>query len=378
MADPVYLDNNATTAVCDAAREAMLPFLGPECGNPSSLHGPGVRARNAVARARGEVAALVGAKPSEVVFTSGGTESDLLAVLGALEAAGEGRRHVVASAVEHPAVRDLLRALRERKRIALTEAPVAPDGTLDAARVLDAVREDTALVTVMWANNETGMLHPVAAIAEGCRARGVPFHSDAVQAAGKVPVDAAAVPFDLLSLSAHKIHGPKGVGALVVRRGARWLPWPAKAHQEGGRRGGTENVPGIAGFGAAAREAARALPDEGRTAALRDRLEERVLAGVPGARRASAAAPRVGNTACLLFPGLEGESLVLRLDAAGVAVSTGSACTTGSTDPSPVLLAMGIPRRDARGAIRVSLSRTTTEEEIDRAAAAIVAAAKAR
>jgi cysteine desulfurase len=279
---------------------------------------------------------------------------------------------VVTTAVEHPAVRDLLRALRERGRIGLTEVPVGRDGTLDAARLLAAVRGDTALVTVMWANNETGLLHPVAAIGEGCRARGVPFHSDAVQAAGKVPLHPLPEAPALLSLSAHKVHGPKGVGALVVRRAARWKPWPAPSNHEGGRRAGTENVPGIAGFGAAAEEALAALPGEGRVAALRDRFEERVLAGVPGARRSTAAEPRVPNTSNLLLPGAEGESVVLRLDALGIAVSTGSACTTGSTEASHVLLAMGIPKREARGAIRVSLSRFTTEEEVDRAAAAVI------
>ncbi len=375
MAGPAaYLDNNATTAVSAAAREAMLPFLGEECGNPSSLHAAGRRARAAVVRARGQVAALAGAAPSEVVFTSGGTEADQLGILGALEAAGEGRRHVVATTVEHPAVRDLLHALRQRGRIELSEVPVGGDGSLDAGRVLGAIREDTALVAVMWANNETGVIHPIGAVAEGCRAKGVPLLADAVQAAGKVPLDPAAVP--LLALSAHTIHGPKGAGALVVRRGARWLPWPAPSRHEGGRRPGTENVPGIVGFGAAAEEARRLLPEEERVGRLRDRLEERVLAAVPGARRASRGAPRVPNTSCLLFPGAEGESLVLRLDAAGVAVSTGSACTTGSAEPSHVLLAMGIPKREARGALRVSLSRFTTEEEVDRAAEAIAAAAQ--
>lgn len=377
-APSVYLDNNATTAVCPEAREAMLPFLGAEAGNPSSLHGPGRRARDAVAKARARVAALVGAQASEVVFTSGGTESDRLAILGALEAAGEERRHVVTTTVEHPAVRDLLRALRGRGRIALTEVPVGASGALDAARVLDAVRDDTALVSAMWANNETGVLHPVAEIAAGCAARGVPFHADAVQAAGKVPVDLGSVPAALLSLSAHKLHGPQGVGALIVRRGARWLPWPVQGHHEGGRREGTENVPGIAGFGAAAEAALRALPDEPRVAALRDRLERAVLEAVPGARCPSATAPRVPNTTNLILPGAEGESVVLRLDAAGVAVATGSACTTGSPEPSHVLLAMGIPAKDARGAIRVSLSRFTTEGEIDRAVEAISVAAGPR
>jgi cysteine desulfurase len=373
---PVYLDNNATSPLCPEAREAMLPLLGGECGNPSSLHAFGRRAREALGTARARVAALLGAKPSEVVFTSGGTESDALAVLGALEAAGEARRHVVASAVEHPAVRGLLRALRDAGRIALSEVPPGPDGALDPGRVLAAVREDTALVTVMWANNETGILHPVEAIARGCRERGVPFHSDAVQAAGKVPVDLARVPADLLSVASHKMHGPRGAGALVVRRGARWRPWPVSGHQEGGRRGGTEDVAALAGFGAAA-DAARGREGGEGVAALRDRFEALVLAAVPGSRRSSAAEPRVPNTSSLLLPGLEGESLLLRLDALGIAIATGSACTAGSLEPSHVLLAMGIPREEARGAIRVSLSRFTAAEEVERAAAAVAAEAAA-
>jgi cysteine desulfurase len=370
-APSAYLDNNATTPLCPEAREAMLPLLGDGFGNPSSLHAAGLRAKAALAQARARVAALVGAQPSEVVFTSGGTEADSLAILGALEAAGE-RRRVVTTAVEHPAVRDLLRALRERGRVELREIGVAPDGTLDAERVAAAVDGETALVSVMWANNETGLLHPVEAIARACREKGVPLHLDAVQAAGKVPVDLGRVPADLLSISAHKIHGPPGVGALVVRRGARWKPGLAGGRQEGGRRGGTENLPGIAGFGAAAEAARRELPAEPRVRALRDRFESIVLDGVPGARRSSAAEPRTPNTSNLLLPGAEGESIVLRLDARGIAVSTGSACTAGSTEPSHVLVAMGIPARDARGAIRVSLSRYTTEEEVERAARAVV------
>ncbi len=370
--DPfVYLDNNATTMPSPAVREAMLPFLGAEYGNPSSLHAPGGRAAKALGRAREQVAALLGARPAEVVFTSCGSESDAAAILGALEAAGE-RRHVVTTTVEHPAVRTLLRWLRGKGRIELTEVGVARDGTLDAAAVLAAVRPDTALVSVMWANNESGVVHPVEALAEGCRAKGVPFHVDAVQAAGKVPVDLGKVPADLLAVSAHKFHGPKGVGALVVRRGARWKPVLVGGHQEKERRAGTENVPGIVGTGVAAAEALAALPGEERVGALRDRMEAAVLAGVPGAQRNGASRPRVPNTTNLAFPGVEGEAVLLQLDRRGIAVSSGSACTAGSLDPSHVLTAMGVPERLARSSIRVSLSRFTTGEEADRAAAAIV------
>ena len=374
-APPVYLDANASAPLCPAARAAMTAPLAAGPATPAAAPGRGGRARAPPAGARGGVAALLGARPSELVFTSGGTEADRMAILGALEAAGE-RRHVVASAVEHPAVRDLLHDLRDAGRIGLSEPGPGPDGALDPARVLSAVREDTALVAVMWANSETGVLHPVEEIAAGCRERGVPFFTDAVQAAGKVPVDLERVPADLLALSAHKIHGPPGAGALFVRRGARWAPGAAAGHQEGGRRGGTENVPALAGFGAAAAAALRELPGEARVAALRDRLETAVLAAVPGARR-STTAPRIPNTSHLLFPGLEAEMLLLRLDARGVAVSSGSACTTGSGEPSHVLRALGIPARDARGAIRFSLSRFTTEEEVARAAEAVAGEALA-
>ena len=370
-APAIYLDHNATTPVGDAARAAMAPFLGPECGNPSSLHGPGRRAREAVERARAQVAALVGAKPSEVVFTSGGTEADALGILGALDAAGD-RRHCVASAVEHPAVRDLLRGMQRRGSVEVTEVKPGGEGLLDPAKVLAAIREDTALVAVMWANNETGLVHPVAAIARGCREKRVLFHCDAVQAAGKIPLDAGDTAPDLLAISAHKFHGPKGVGALVVRRGARWRePWTTGT-QEGGRRGGTENTAGIAGMGAAADEARNGLANGSRIAALRDRLEAAILAGAPDARRAGAASPRVPNTSCLVFPGVEGESLVLGLDARGIAVSSGSACAEGAAEASPVLRAMGIHARDARGALRLSLGRATTEDEVDRAAKAVI------
>jgi cysteine desulfurase len=350
----------------------MLPFLGAEFGNPSSLHRAGIRVARAVTAARESVATLTGARVSEVVFTSSGTEAAAAAILGALEAT-PARRHVVATEVEHPCVLDLLRALQRAGRIDLDVVAPRNDGVLDAERVLARLRPDTALVSVMWANNETGMLHPVQEIAEGCRRGGVLFHTDAVQAAGKVAIDLATVPADLLTLSAHKFHGPKGVGVLVIRRGTPWKPAPAFAgHQERGRRGGTENVPGIVGTGVAAREAMAGIASMGAVAALRDRLEDRILAAVRGAKRATAAAPRVPNTSLLLVPGIEGEAVLLQMDARGIAVSSGSACTAGSMEPSHVLTALGVPGPLARSAVRFSLSRHTTEDEVDRAADAYI------
>ncbi|MHC4820191.1 MAG: cysteine desulfurase family protein [Planctomycetota bacterium] len=371
MDEFVYLDHNATTPLSPAAREAMLPFLGDEFGNPSSLHRPGNRAAKAVARARASVAELLGAKASEIVFCSCGTESDALAVLGVLEASGD-RRHVVTTSVEHPAVRDLLLHLEKSGRIERTVVPVSREGLLDADQVLAAVRDDTALVSVMWANNESGIVHPVEAIAAGCRERGVLFHTDAVQAAGKLPIDMGAVPVDLLTLSAHKFHGPKGVGVLFLRSGIRWKPFPGNGHQERERRGGTENVAGIVGTGVAAEEARAHAADTTTLAALRDRFQELVLAGIDGARISSAPEPRTPNTCHLLIPRVEGEAVLLQLDARGVAVSSGSACTAGSLEPSHVLTAMKVEERLARSALRVSFSHTNTMDEVESAAETLV------
>jgi cysteine desulfurase len=373
-APAVYLDHNATTPLLPAAREAMLPFLGPECGNPTSLHGFGVRAARALSRAREQVAGLLGARPSEVVFTASGSESDALAILGALEAAG-GRRHVVTSAVEHAAVRDLLRHLRDAGRVELTEIGVAPDGSLDPAAVAAALRDDTALVSVMAANNETGVILPVEALARACRARGIPFHCDAVQAAGKVPLPAGDAAPHLLSAAAHKFHGPRGAGILVVREGARWLPFPSPGRQEGGRRSGTEDVAAAVGAGVAAEEARRAAGDDARLAALRDALEARLVAAVPGASVAGAGAPRLANTSCVLLPGIDAASFVLGADRRGVAVGTGAACGAGKT--SHVLHAMGVRGDRARGQVRLSFSRRTTADEAARAGEALEATARA-
>jgi cysteine desulfurase len=373
----IYLDNNATTRPAEAVVEAMLPALRERFGNPSSLHAAGARAARDLVRARERVAAFLGADPAEIVFTSGGTEANGLAIRGAL-AAGKphGRRRIVTTAVEHPSVQATIERLRAAGECRASVVPVLPDGRLDLAALGAALEpaDDVALVSLMWANNETGLVFPVDDVGALCRERGVLFHSDAVQAAGKIKIGAASRPIDLLAISAHKIHGPKGAGALFVRRGTTLEPALAGGPQERGLRGGTENVPAIVGFAAACDLATRA--SEGgaieRMAALRDRLEERILAGVPRALRNGAARPRVAGTTSLRFAGVDGAALVLELSRRGIAASSGSACASGSLEPSPVLAAMGLSAEEARGALRLSLSRETTEAEVDLAAAAVV------
>lgn len=372
----IYLDSNATTPVLPAVREAVAGALGLH-GNPSSLHAAGRDAARVLSASRGAVAAWLGAAQREVVFTSGGTEALRLGVLGALAARGA-RRHVVASAIEHSAVLDLLRALAA-DGVTTTWVRPGRDGGVAAEDVAAAIRDDTALVAVMWASNETGVLQPVAEIAATCAARGVPYLCDAVQAAGKLPIDlgtmarAGTAP-SLVAVSAHKFHGPRGVGALLVSEAARaaglWrAPWPAT--HEGGRRAGTEPLPLIAGFAAAA-DAARALTsdDFARIAALRDRLEAALVGGAGAV--VNGAGERVPNTTNLSFPGADAERLLALLDRAGVDASGGSACHAGSPEPSHVLTAMGIGDREARTALRFSLSRLTTREEIDAAIAAVL------
>ncbi len=382
-APPIYLDSNATTRPAPEVVEAMLPLLRERFGNPSSLHGFGSRVRGEIDRARERVAALLGADPAEIVFTSGGTESIAGAIRGALALGRRrGARRVVTTAVEHPAVRAAIALAVEAGDAEATVVPVDAGGALDLAaleRALGPDGRDVALCSVMWANNETGILFPVAEVAALCRARSVPLHVDAVQAAGKVAIEARGAGLDLLSISGHKLHGPKGIGALYIRRGLGLPPLQPGGGQEGGRRGGTENVPGIAGLGVACALAAEHLAAGGpeRIARLRDRLEARLLESCPGARRNGAAdAPRTGNTTSLRFPGVDGAGLVLELSREGVAASSGSACASGSLEPSPALLAMGIGPEEARGALRLSLSRETTEDEVDRAAAAVAGAVR--
>ena len=373
----IYLDNNASTPMDPEVREAVSGAM-DAYGNPSSVHSYGRRARRVVEEARDEVARLVGARPEEIFFTSGGTEANALAIFGGVRRTGPASP-IVTTAIEHPSVRESVARLAEE--LGVESITVAPDvsGAVEPERILAAAPPGTPLVTLMAANNEYGGLLPVAAVARALRDRGVPVHTDAVQAAGRIPVDAPAWDVDLLSLSAHKMHGPKGVGALYVRKGFPLRPHTPGGGQEKKIRAGTENTSGIVGFGVAARLARERLDEAGRIAAMRDRLETRILATVPGTRVAGAAALRLPNTTTILFEGVSGEALLIRLDLEGVAVSVGSACSSGTLAPSPAILALGYSREEARGAVRFSLSRWNTEAEIDRVLALLpeaVAAAR--
>ena len=368
----IYLDHNATTPLDPRVFETMLPFLRGAWGNPSSPYRFGQEARTAVERARGRVAECLGCRPTEVLFTGGGTEADNLALRGVTRALRGRGRHVVTSAIEHPAVLRTCAAL-EGDGCRVTYAPVGPDGVVDLAAAERALGPETVLLSVMHANNETGVLQPLAELAELARGRGVPFHADAVQTAGKLPGRLATLGPDLLSLSAHKFHGPKGVGALFVRAGTPLDPLLTGGEHERGLRAGTENVAGVVGLAAALVLACEAAASEAeRTAALRDRLERELLAAVPGARVHGAGAPRVPNTTNLAFPGVDGESVVVALDLRGICVSTGSACSTGDPEPSHVLTAMGASPRDAQSSVRLSLGRETRVEEIDLVVRALV------
>jgi cysteine desulfurase len=357
----IYLDNNASTQLDPEVRDAIAAAL-DLYGNPSSVHSAGRRARRAVEDAREEVAALVGATPGEIFFTSGGTEANALAIFGSVSAE---RGRLVSSAAEHPSVREPLARLVEEGFETVAVAP-RPTGSLDPAEVLDRAPAGTLLVSVMAANNEYGGLYPVAEIARGLSDRGVPLHTDAVQAAGRVPIDVEAWGVDLLSVSAHKIHGPKGAGALYVRRGIPLAPHTPGGGQERKIRGGTENTIGIVGFGVAARLAReRVAREPTEIARRRDRLEGGVLEEIPGTTVVGAAAPRLPNTSAILFDGLAGDALLFRLDLEGIAVSVGSACSSGTLAPSPAILALGYTREHAKGVVRFSLSRLTTDREIE-------------
>lgn len=364
MQQTVYLDNNATTAIAGEVLEAMMPFFTARYGNPSSMHSFGGSVARDIELAREKVAALIGAEHAyEVVFTSGGTEADNFAILGTL-AADTAKRHIITTRVEHPAVLSVCRML-ERDGCRVTYVPVDREGMLDTEFLKRSVADDTAIVSVMYANNETGVIFPVEEIGEFLRERGVPFHTDAVQAAGKIPIDVKKINCDLLSISGHKFHAPKGIGALYVRRGTRIRPMIYGGHQERSRRPGTENTPGIVGMGRAAELALDFLPREGEIAALRDRLEEGILSRFSNAQRNGNMTHRVPNTANVGFEFIEGEAILLYLNEKGIAASSGSACSSGSLEPSHVLRAMGVPFTAAHGSIRFSLSRYTTPEEID-------------
>jgi len=357
-----YFDNNATTPLAPEVRQVVVSSLDETYGNASSIHYFGQGAKQRLEAARRQLASLIGAKPAEIVFTGGGTEADNLAILGLVRAAPGPRKHVITTAIEHPAVLGPCGEL-EREGVSITRLPVGASGVVDPADVAGALRPETVLVSVMHANNEIGTIQPIAEIT--ARAE-VPVHVDGVQALGKIPVDVNALGVDLYSMSAHKLYAPKGVGALYVRKGTKLAPLSFGGHHERDRRPGTENVPGIAGFGAAAELAGRDLIEENqRIASLRDRLESAILQRIPDTGVNGAAASRTPNTTNIYFDGIDGEALVIALDLRGFAVSTGSACSSGAVTPSHVLTAIGLSAQRARASIRFSLGRLNTAEQVD-------------
>ncbi len=367
MKREIYLDHAATTAPAPEVIAAMTAALGAEgFGNASSVHARGERARDALDLARSGVAALIGATPEEIVFTAGGTEANNLALQGVLAAASGARNRLVISAVEHPSVIETARHL-ESRGTPLTIVPVGRDGVVDPAVLSAALGPDVALVSVMWVNNETGAIQPVAELAALARAAGALFHTDAVQAAGKLPIDIQQADVDLLSLAGHKFHGPPGAGALFVRRRTRIVPILFGGHQERSRRAGTENLAALAGLGLAAERAAARLADGEpvRIAELGDRLLEQLLAAVPDAVLNGDRARRVGSIVNLRFPGLDGEAMLHELDRRGVTVSTGSACSAATPGPSHVLVAMGLPPEDAHASVRISLGEGIEEDDLE-------------
>lgn len=364
MKQLVYLDNNATTRVAPEVRDAMLPFFDDLWGNPSSMHHFGGQVMRYVDEAREQLAALIHADPSEIIFTSCGTESDNTAIYGVAEILGT-RAKIITSRVEHPAVLGACRHFQNHG-YTVVELPVDSVGQLDMGALREALYGGNCLVSLMWANNETGTISPIDEVAALVKSVGGIFHTDAVQAVGKLPVDVRKTPVDLLSLSGHKIHAPKGIGALYVRRGTRLQTFMLGGHQENGRRGGTENVPYIVGLGRAAALAATGIADEAtRVAALRDRLEAGLLATCPDARINGDSSHRLPNTLNISFEFIEGEAILYHLSDLGICASSGSACSSGALEPSHVIRAMGVPFTAVHGSIRFSLSRYTTEAEID-------------
>ncbi len=360
-----YFDHNATTPLAPEVQETMVACLGQVYGNASSIHHFGQAAKQRLEAARRQLAALIHASPTEIVFTGGGTESDNLAILGAVRATPAAGRHVVTSTIEHPAVLMACKQL-EREGAAVTRVRTGPAGAIDPDDVRRAVRPGTVLVSIMHANNELGTIQPLAEIGRIAHEAGALFHSDGVQALGKIPVDVAALGVDFYTVSAHKIYAPKGVGALFVRKGARLEPIVFGGHHERDRRPGTENVPGAAAFGRAAELAAHCLDtDAARLSALRDRLESAVLARIPGSGINGDRTSRTPNTSNLYFDGVDGEALVIALDLRGYAVSTGAACSSGALAPSHVLLAIGLTADRARASMRFSLGRGNTAEQVD-------------
>ena len=364
MSEFCYFDSNATTRVAPEVLEAMLPFLTERWGNPSSAYAFGNQVAKQIEAARAKAASLINADPREIVFTSCGTEGINSAIHSAL-ASNPDKRHVVATAVEHSATIKYCEHLRKRG-YDVTLLPVESDGLLDLHLLEKSIRPDTAIVSVMWANNETGVLFPIEEVGAICRGQGVLCHTDAVQTPGKLKIDAQNLGVDFLSLSGHKFHSPKGIGLLYVRRRTPFAPYLIGGHQERGRRGGTENVPYIIGLGRAAELAMEHLNEENtRIRALRDRLEERILTTIPGTSRNGAKQERLPNTSNIAFDSVEAEAILMLLDQAGICASSGSACTTGSLEPSHVLVAMGLSSTRARGSVRFSLGIDNTDEEVD-------------
>jgi len=362
----IYLDHASTTPTDSAVVEAMRPWLGEEFGNPSTVYSLGLSAAHAVQEARETVAAAIGAQPEEIYFTSGGTESDNWAILGSADAQAKKGRHLITSTIEHHAVLETVEYL-EKRGYEVTRIPVDSDGLVDPAEVARAIRADTILVSIMHANNEVGTVQPLAEIGRVTREAGVLFHTDAVQTTGKVPIGVDDLNVDMLSMSGHKFYGPKGVGAMYLRKRARITPLLHGGAQERNRRAGTHNVPGIVGLAKALEIALpRMADDAAREAALRDRLWERLRYGIVGIYLNGHPTRRLANNLSVRLDGIEGESMILMLDMEGICVSSGSACTTGSLDPSHVLLALGIPAEHAHGSLRVTLGRSTSEEDVDR------------
>jgi cysteine desulfurase len=362
----VYLDHAATTPVDPEVAELMAQVLREVPGNPSSIYAEGRRARALVDRARDEVAEAIGAQPDEIVFTSGGTEADNLALRGVLKAREGDADGIVTTAIEHHAILDTARDLEAHGQARVSVLTVDRDGRVTAAAVAEALDARTAIVSVMHGNNEIGTLEPIAAIGAICRERGVAFHSDAVQTVGALAVDVRAIPIDLLSVNAHKFYGPKGIGALYVRRGTRIATVQTGGGQEKGRRTGTENVAGIVGLGAALRIATQRREAEStRQAALRDRLIDGIRSRIPEATLTGHPTERLPNNASFCFRGTQGEALIVSLDLEGFSTSSGSACTSGDTEPSHVLLALGLDRELAQGSLRLTLGRDTTAADID-------------
>lgn len=362
----IYMDNAATTSTGRAALDAMIPVLEKDYGNPSSLHQLGQQAADLLADARKKIASSIGAQPDEIYFTSGGTEADNWAITQIARAGAEkGKKHIISTAFEHHAVLHTLKRL-EKSGFTVTLLDVHKDGIVRVDELKAAIRPDTCLVTVMYANNEIGTIQPIAEIGAVCREHGIPFHTDAVQAAGHLPIDVQKENIDLLSMSAHKFHGPKGIGALYCRRGIRLTNFIEGGAQERGKRGGTENLPAICGMAAALEDACKGMDERAkRVSGMRDRIIDGIVQNIPHVLVNGDREKRLPGNINICFEGIEGESLLLRLDLEGICASSGSACTSGSLDPSHVLLAIGLPKEVAHGSLRLTLDEENTEQEVD-------------